>query len=39
MTDFDEAEVTKTIDSISILENGTLEIACREKEFAQIMGD
>ena len=39
MTGFDEAEVTKTIDSISILENRTLEIACREQEFAQIMGD
>lgn len=37
MTDFDETEVTKTIDSISILENGTLEIACRGQEFAQIM--
>lgn len=39
MTGFDEAEVTGSIDCISILENGTLEIAYREQAFAQIMGD
>ena len=39
MTGFDEAEVAGAIDCIFILENGTLEIAYREQEFAQIMGD